>query len=473
MAFSTNVFRDGQWVTETVDFGTALKASSEAKGGAELGHERGPLGILSRTIVSSPAVNFILPVCLRAREYNDIAYIGDRSIRIKEQKGDGQQTEVLSYYGFESRIRNAVVLGAPPELAREQDGDANPLNNLVKKESLSQVEGMLDTDMDIDQQYLPPQILVLMLETGELCFVFIEKKPPRYEQKLFVKAIATQARVPYLGYHLAIDPSFRYIAAASPEEVLMVYYLKSWEELAEEYRENGTFHPVILTQSRIIHAVIHTVDFLYPRPQDDYHIIMVLLVCRKDQARSRAWRILTYDWEAGDPLRNVLSQQKAALRLPELPDIPLFLIPLRFQSTFFMVFSNHVCLVKQALSVPEYEFTPLPHMGKSELHYGTEGPLWSAWARPFRRKSYMERTDIIYLAREDGVVIHMELESSSLLHSATQIGSLDTNIGKAFAAAYDAFSDLLIIGGESGPGGVWKVRLSAPASQNRLMGEFC
>jgi hypothetical protein len=76
MAFNTNVLRDGQWVTETVDYGAALKASSDAKAAAGIDHERGPLGVLSRTIVSSPVVNFILPVSLRSRDYNDIAYIG-------------------------------------------------------------------------------------------------------------------------------------------------------------------------------------------------------------------------------------------------------------------------------------------------------------------------------------------------------------------------------------------------------------
>jgi hypothetical protein len=341
----------------------------------------------------------------------------------------------------------------------------------VKRELLSAVEGILDDDMDVDQyQYhLPPQILVLMLENGKLCFAFIEKKSPRYELELFMTTFDHPRKVPYMGYHLAIDPSFRYIAAATPEEFLTVYELKSLEALTEEYRQFGTIQPVISTQTRVVNAAIHSVDFLYPRPQDDYHVIMVIVVCRMDQARNRAWRILVHDWEVGESIRAVLSQQKMPLRLPELPDIPLFVVPLRFQSTFFMVFRSHVCLVKQALSVPEYEFTPLPHMEKSDFHYGTGAPLWSAWARPFRRKSYMEKFDIIYLAREDGIVVHIELESSSLLHSATQIGSLDTNIGKAFTAGYDVFSDLLIIGGEPGPGGIWKV--SQPVSISVQMNE--
>lgn len=381
----------------------------------------------------------------------------DQSIHIKEQKNDGQQIEVLPHHHFDSRIRNAVVMGAPPAIASER--------NEVKTESLDHDVDMLQNDggssPESASRILPPQILVLVLETGELCFVFIESEVQGSILKLVVKKIPAPAAIPYMGHHLSIEPSFRYIASASPDEMLVVYHLKGLELLAQEYSLGGTFEPVLERYSRPIRAVIHSVDFLYPRPQDDYHIILILTVCNKEPVKKRAWRMYTFDWEAGESLQSIFTSYPAnpPIRLPELPDIPSFLIPLRFQSTFFMVFRSHICLVKQALSVPEYEFTPIPHLEKSDLHYGTGDPLWTAWARPFRRKSYTQNTDIIYLAREDGIVIHLELEYDSMMYSITQIGCLDINIGRAFTAAYDIYSDLLIIGGDAGPGGVWKVRV--------------
>lgn len=360
---------------------------------------------------------------------------------------------MLPHHHFDSRIRNAVVIGTPPTIGGDTDD--------IKTESLDHDVDMPQAGADPKSRILPPQILVLALETGELCFVFIESEAGGANLKLFTKNVSPPADIPFLGHHLSIDPSFRYLALASPDEMLMVYHLKSLDRLTQEYGSDGTFEPVLERHCQLIRAVIHSVNFLYPRPQDDYHIILILTVCNKDQVKSRAWRMHTFDWEAGERLASVFQTKeppKKPLRLPELPDIPSFLIPLRFQSTFFMVFRSHICLVKQALSVPEYEFTPVPHLPKSGLHYGAGEPLWTAWARPFRRKSYTQNTDIIYLAREDGIVIHLELELDSMMYSVTQIGSLDINIGRAFTAAYDIFSDLLIIGGDAGPGGVWKVR---------------
>lgn len=421
-------------------------------------------------LVQSPAARHISPHIKPSPPLIDghaNALFQDQSIHIREQKNDGQQIEVLPHHHFEARIRNALVMGAPPATAGEKAE--------VKTESLDHDVDMLRDDagsgLPPTARTLPPQILVLILETGELCFVFIETDPRGSALKLLVKKIPLPSNIPYLGHHFAIEPSFRYIAAASPDEMLVIFHLKGLELLAQEYSLRGTFEPLLERTSRLIRAVIHSIDFLYPRPQDDFHVILTITVCTMEPVKKRAWRMYTFDWEAGESLRDTFSPQRqiTPLRLPELPEIPSFLIPLRFQSTFFMVFRSHVCLVKQTLAVPEYEFTPIPHIQQSALHYGVGDPLWTAWARPFRRKSYTENTDIIYLAREDGIVIHLELESDSLMYSVTQIGCLDINIGRAFTAAYDIYSDLLIIGGDAGPGGVWKVRI-LPGNSSKSTG---
>lgn len=93
------------------------------------------------------------------------------------------------------------------------------------------------------------------------------------------------------------------------------------------------------------------------------------------------------------------------------------------------------------------------------LYHGNGDPLWVAWARPFRNKKYLEKTDIIYLAREDGAIIHIEIDAAELLPSVTNVGCLEANIDTAFTSAYDIFADVLMIGGDSGPGGIWKVSI--------------
>lgn len=314
---------------------------------------------------------------------------------------------------------------------------------------------------------LPPQLLVLVFETGELAFIFLKESPSHRTPELAIQEYPAVGNIPFLGAHFTIDPSSRYLAASSLEDVLVVYEMKAWESLNQEYRATGKFQPVITQKSprgplpyvKVIPAVIHSLEFLYPRPQDDYHVILLLTIFRRGKDGNQStWRFLTYDWEVENSLAPIFSQQlKSPTRLPAFSESPMFLIPLKFQNAFFIVFETSMWLVKQVLSSPEYELSALNVSGPSRLHHGVGHPQWTTWARPFRRRSYFEKTDIIYLAREDGVVMHIEVDSATLMHSETEIGCLDTNISTAFTTSYDSFSDLLIIGGDSGPGGIWKV----------------
>ncbi|KOS21443.1 hypothetical protein ESCO_005245 [Escovopsis weberi] len=77
MAFQTSILRDGEWVTETVNLQAALKASATTKAASDPLAEPPICGILSQTIAESPVVRWVLPVRLRSREHNDIAFIGD------------------------------------------------------------------------------------------------------------------------------------------------------------------------------------------------------------------------------------------------------------------------------------------------------------------------------------------------------------------------------------------------------------
>ena len=78
MAFQTNVFRDGEWVTQTIDLQAVLKANTTASSKPPRQRLGKPpdCGILTRTIVESPAVRWILPCRLRSETYIDVAFVG-------------------------------------------------------------------------------------------------------------------------------------------------------------------------------------------------------------------------------------------------------------------------------------------------------------------------------------------------------------------------------------------------------------
>lgn len=74
--FRTNVLRNGEWVTETVDVETFLKAKS-AQGPKKAEKVDVPLyGLLTKTVTDSQMVKYVLPVRLRSPHHNDVAFIG-------------------------------------------------------------------------------------------------------------------------------------------------------------------------------------------------------------------------------------------------------------------------------------------------------------------------------------------------------------------------------------------------------------
>ena len=77
MSFHTSVFENGGWVTRTVDVSKALQPGMKKKKEPEKVIQR-PLdcGILTRTMVESPLVKYILSVRLRDDRANDVAFIG-------------------------------------------------------------------------------------------------------------------------------------------------------------------------------------------------------------------------------------------------------------------------------------------------------------------------------------------------------------------------------------------------------------
>ncbi|RDA85606.1 hypothetical protein CP532_0890 [Ophiocordyceps camponoti-leonardi (nom. inval.)] len=459
MAFQTSVLRDGEWVTETVNFQSVLRQASAAAASAgpivDQRPERPPFGLLSRTIVQSPIVHRVLPVRLRSKLHNDIAFIGDRFVQVSELRRDGQVHQVARKKDFASRIRSAAVLGHSLEHGLDEETPAC----FFKYDDDGSV---IMADAPDDPQ-LPPQLLVLMLESGDTVFLFLREQPDSPVD--FVSSTYALPRtIPYLGYHLAVDPSSRYMAAASPEGVLVMFELEDSRTLNAQFVASGSVSPVKSVRLRLFQAVLHKLEFLHPRPEDDYHIILILVLIRKERrSGDPVTRMVIYEWEVGDSLKEVFAGEKSGTRLPQEHRLPLLLIPLRFNTAFFTVSEKSIGIVRDCLSgSPVFESLGADPPSQTALHHGVRPPLWTAWARPFRRQKYFERTDIIYLAREDGAIIHIEIETGDLVPFITNVGCLDANINTAFTAAYDVYSDILIIGGDSGPGGIWKL---APRSE--------
>jgi hypothetical protein len=81
MSFETRVLIDGAWVTRTVDLQTVLdldrEASPRTRPQLPLPNGDPPnMGILTKTLVRSPVVLWIIPARIRHEDKNDVLFIG-------------------------------------------------------------------------------------------------------------------------------------------------------------------------------------------------------------------------------------------------------------------------------------------------------------------------------------------------------------------------------------------------------------
>lgn len=381
-------------------------------------------------------------------------------MQISELRRDGQLHSIARKCDFGSRIRNARVIGTSPvKLGFEQYATTTTTTFHGKAD-----DGDLDMDMaDVSSapnsaqgsSHLPPQLLLIVLDTGDCVFLFLRPDESGTFEFVALKHSLPSSRLVRPGFHLAVDPSSRYAAQACSRNIFVVHELESMDNLNTSLARGQPLQPIILSRPRHVNGVIHTIEFLYPRPQDPQHVILLLIV-----VNSGVTRMITYDWELGDDLRQVLAEEKNGHILPPQHEMPLMIIPLTVRSAFFAVSEDEIAYCADVLQgSPSFEPCEVGGFPPSEHHEGGEPPLWTAWSRPPRLHPFNIDRDFIYMAREDGVVIFLECDSEDILGASFYHGTF-CNVSTAFASLADDTSsgEILVFGGDSGQGGVWSVR---------------
>ena len=383
-------------------------------------------------------------------------------MQIKELGEDGQLQHVARKTDFGSRIVNAQALGS----FYEDDSSTEHVFESAAE------NGAGISSMDLGRgapsppqsgpRLVPPQLLVLALESGHLVFLFLRQthqgtcafvvsdvEPPRKE------------RLVHPGFHMAIDPSSRYIVTATCEGLFVVHELHTFDTLDRQLRTRGTFSPIATSRARALDGIIHKAEFLFPGSANEETVILILVVIKATVSR-----LVTYEWALGDNLKAALLADMTGLRLPPEHRMPLLLIPLTVKTSFLAVSENSIAVFRDVLhGSANPELVNTTRREQTECHQGLGKPIWTAWTRPFRRKEYYESKDNIYLAREDGIVFFFEVNSDEILESSIEMGNFKTNISTAFATVADSFHDIFILGGSCGDGSLWVVRIrliSAP-----------
>lgn len=170
------------------------------------------LGLLTRTLVPSSLHRWIIPARIRHEKKNDVVFVRDGAIEIKEFIGDALQ-DVLVKDDFGATIRAARIMGHALQPVR----DIAPigLDEIIKEEGLDDAAADL---MDIDRHTnptVPPQILVLTLQSGRkdtLLFLFGPYSPSDPMSFVsFQHPLSYQENeLDRLGKNIAVDPRYRF-----------------------------------------------------------------------------------------------------------------------------------------------------------------------------------------------------------------------------------------------------------------------
>lgn len=310
---------------------------------------------------------------------------------------------------------------------------------------------------------LPPQLLALALESGDLAICFVKSTTegtPEFSVTLIQRVGGSRVQ----GHLLAVDALSRYLVTASPTGMLVVYELHSRLVLEEQFRTTGTIDPIKSRRAQSVQGVIHRLAFLHPDPLNESTVNLVLVVVVRERPTKRpVRRLLLFDWLLGEILKDALARQFFTCRFPDTYQLPLYIVPLRTGQSFVLICPSQILLVKNLLGgSPVYLNLDSTNGQPTSRYFGASKPSWIAWARPSRRESYYSRKlmDNIYVAREDGAVVYFDFSSANndIASTLFPMARLDTNVDTAFAIADDRWSDVLIVGGELGATSLWEVR---------------
>lgn len=148
-------------------------------------------GILSRTVVLSPMVHTILAAFLRDRNHNDVVFVGENYIQLKEYisgSGDCYLEDILTKSDFDAKILGAKVIG-------------QPFRGNIEVTSFSEAdEPSLYRE---NREDWPINILVLALGSQELLFICGSRQEGSHQSFLYERRALPPNSY---GRHIAVDP---------------------------------------------------------------------------------------------------------------------------------------------------------------------------------------------------------------------------------------------------------------------------
>lgn len=196
-------------------------------------------------------------------------------------------------------------------------------------------------------------------------------------------------------------------------------------------------------------------EFLHPPEGQGIKDRVILLLVISKNRRSR---LVCYEWDCATTLATA-SPIGDGQRLRADEQLPLLLVPLTRSTAFMLVFEKRITVYRDILGGNAIAYTMSMRIHEPREEPGIfQRPIWTQWARPSRHDLHFQNQDNIYLCREDGVVLFLEIkEGGQMVNSTHQVGNLGVNVNTSFASIDlgSRDSDLLVVSGDESDGGGW------------------
>ncbi|KAJ5791699.1 uncharacterized protein N7518_008710 [Penicillium psychrosexuale] len=384
-------------------------------------------GLLTQPLIPSPVINWILPARLRDKDHNDVVFIGERRIQIKEALPNGHLQDVVEKSDLEGSLIGAKVINVSTQLPWETQAPSSLMAH------------------PHDKNQLPPQILFLATDSNELLFMYYSE----IGDGPFVSYSRPLPRdvniADKYGKHIAVDPKSRAVAVSASRNFFAVLWLKSPGELQMQMAQ-GKLNPIECESFVQVEGDILFMEFLYPKDINDKRTILLLLVYKLGTTRS-----VVFEWDEASMLNRMIPKH-TSIFLPQEDQLPSMVIPLAKESSYLLITTNSMAMYTPNSSSRPMRYPPIIPDAES-----SEAGLWTRWARPSRNWMYSQRYDGIFLCQEKGWIYYLEFGNDGELETQTSLGQLHCDVDTAFDILDMGHEggDFILAAGSQGDGGLF------------------
>lgn len=294
-----SVFVDGEWVSRTADV-YQIMARNQQQEDTEM-QEPEPkgrigmpnLGILSKAVMASPLYKHILPANIRHRDLNDVVFVGEDIVQLKEICDYGHLRHVATKSDFAGKILAARVFGDPSLVSKPAESSLPPPKPIHRARASTTGEG---------SSRLPDEVIVLTLSSRTLMFLWASETVTgsvAFRQKT-VRLPAGSSRLDRPGPFLAIDPKCRAIAVAAREGCFVLYKTRAMDSWRDRTDAGHDEVPIVDEAVIQIEGRIKHMEFLSSGGnRDDSHIVLVFVLIHNGEIK-----VACYDWDFRLPLND-------------------------------------------------------------------------------------------------------------------------------------------------------------------------